>query len=678
MYEIFTTGGDVHSTTAVTIWNNKFPDKKTDIDTFQRLRKVSETFRDKDGNIDYKKIDDDIHLDRALKEGIILTKDRDTLIKEIELGLEYEKMRGKAKAVNFSIVYGTTPIGLAENLEITEEEAMMYIQSYKQTYPGVAKWMEETKKQVREKMYVETLLGRKRRLYPEVTSGQQWLLESAYRVGMNSPIQGCLDIETPILTTEGYVPIKDITNHELVTFSGTTKDYKVWNSGEKKLYRLNTLHTSIDATAEHRFAIYDKGELIFVPLESLKVGDIIAIANYTPKVAVTDNDMTIHEFLGAIIGDGSYTNNRDISISGGRKKLSYLKEIDSYLRTNYNLTKQKIERSRGSVGEAYVLVINNKNFRDMLKELGLTQVSGKNKIIPEWYLTAPTDVRCQILRGLFNADGGWSSNTLTFTSISRDVSFKVYLLLESLGIRARFRETEEGVFRTFVDLNSYKRFNELIGFKIKHKQDRLNKYLNLKTRSLVPRDLIMDVYKVLRKDKELFKKLTASERSHVYRFKQGSATKDSCLKYLKMCEETEEVNRFIYLLDTISFTKITSIEDLGVRPTMDIEIFTEDHSYIASNFMCHNSAADMTKKATIDLQPALKKYDCNILLWVHDEIILDIPEDLGMEPLKEFAEIMCNAIPLKCGMKSDIEISERWGQKMNEDDLKELWGEEDV
>lgn len=49
-----------------------------------------------------------------------------------------------------------------------------------------------------------------------------------------------------------------------------------------------------------------------------------------------------------------------------------------------------------------------------------------------------------------------------------------------------------------------------------------------------------------------------------------------------------------------------------------------------------------------------------------------------MEPLKEFAEIMCNAIPLKCGMKSDIEVAERWGQKLGEDDLRDLWGEDDV
>ena len=50
MFDIFVNGGDAHSTTAVTIWNNKHPDAPTDIDTFQRLRKVSEAFRDKDGD----------------------------------------------------------------------------------------------------------------------------------------------------------------------------------------------------------------------------------------------------------------------------------------------------------------------------------------------------------------------------------------------------------------------------------------------------------------------------------------------------------------------------------------------------------------------------------------------------------------------------------------------------
>lgn len=189
MNKIFIEGGDVHATTAVTIWNMKYPDNKTDLETFQRLRKVSEFFRDKEGNIDESKFDEE-HLNRALEEGIITTKDREAIIKEAELGLKFEKMRKDAKKVNFSIVYGTTAAGLADNLEISEEEAQMYINAYMQTYPGVARWINEIKKQVREKKYVETLLGRKRRLYPEVNSGEKWKLESAYRKGMNSPIQG--------------------------------------------------------------------------------------------------------------------------------------------------------------------------------------------------------------------------------------------------------------------------------------------------------------------------------------------------------------------------------------------------------------------------------------------------------------------------------------------------------
>jgi len=279
MSNIFISGGDVHATTAVSIWNKKHPDNQVDINTFQRLRKLSTVFRDKDGELVKDKFIDNIFLDSLMEEGIITTKDPKTLATEAELGLKFNKVRKKAKTVNFGIVYGISEIGLSDSLEVSEEEARMYIKSYMETYPGVAKWIEDSKQQIDKQMYVETLLGRKRRLYPEVMSGQKWLLESAYRMGCNSQIQG--------------------------------------------------------------------------------------------------------------------------------------------------------------------------------------------------------------------------------------------------------------------------------------------------------------------------------------------------------------------------------------------------------------SASDMTKKASIELQPILKKYDCSILLWIHDELLLDIPKDLGMKPLEEFAEIMCNTIPLKCGMKAEIEVSERWGQGMNEDDLQELWGDED-
>jgi DNA polymerase-1 len=101
-----------------------------------------------------------------------------------------EKCRKKAKSVNFGIVYGISSKGLSDQLEVTEEEAQQYIDGFYATYPGVAKWTNDTKNEIRKNKFVMTLLVRKRRLYPEVDSGKWWKLNSAFRMGCNSKIQG--------------------------------------------------------------------------------------------------------------------------------------------------------------------------------------------------------------------------------------------------------------------------------------------------------------------------------------------------------------------------------------------------------------------------------------------------------------------------------------------------------
>jgi hypothetical protein len=58
---------------------------------------------------------------------------------------------------------------------------------------------------------------------------------------------------------------------------------------------------------------------------------------------------------------------------------------------------------------------------------------------------------------------------------------------------------------------------------------------------------------------------------------------------------------------------------------------------------------------------------------VHDEIIYDVPEGIGIDALKRIADVMCNALPLDCGLKSDIEVGAKWGQKMRNEDLEELY-----
>src|SRR5207302_1437650 len=69
-------------------------------------------------------------------------------------------IRRRAKAINFGIVYGISAFGLADQLGIPREEAGAYIKRYFERFPGIRSYMDETKRQCRERGYVTTLFGR--------------------------------------------------------------------------------------------------------------------------------------------------------------------------------------------------------------------------------------------------------------------------------------------------------------------------------------------------------------------------------------------------------------------------------------------------------------------------------------------------------------------------------------
>jgi DNA polymerase-1 len=90
------------------------------------------------------------------------------------------------------------------------------------------------------------------------------------------------------------------------------------------------------------------------------------------------------------------------------------------------------------------------------------------------------------------------------------------------------------------------------------------------------------------------------------------------------------------------------------------------------NAVIQRSAAEMTKLASIKLQPLLEELDSMILLWVHDELIMDVPMSIGMDNIRRISEVMCNALPLCVPMKSDAEVGDRWSEKMDEDTIERL------
>ncbi len=98
-------------------------------------------------------------------------------------------MRSRAKAVNFGIVYGISAFSLAKDIGVSRSEADSYIKGYLETYPGVAKYMDEVIAKARKDGYVSTLFGR-RRFLPELASSNKNLQAFGERVARNMPVQG--------------------------------------------------------------------------------------------------------------------------------------------------------------------------------------------------------------------------------------------------------------------------------------------------------------------------------------------------------------------------------------------------------------------------------------------------------------------------------------------------------
>ncbi len=99
------------------------------------------------------------------------------------------EMRRIAKTVNFGIIYGMSPYGLAKELGIEQKKAREYIKRYFERYPGVKKYMEKTVEKARKQGFVTTLLGR-RRYIPDIVSRSRRIREFAERTAINTPIQG--------------------------------------------------------------------------------------------------------------------------------------------------------------------------------------------------------------------------------------------------------------------------------------------------------------------------------------------------------------------------------------------------------------------------------------------------------------------------------------------------------
>tara|TARA_B110000971_G_scaffold135754_1_gene138789 strand:- start:695 stop:2110 length:1416 start_codon:yes stop_codon:yes gene_type:complete len=134
-------------------------------------------------------ISQDKNLIEAFNNNIDVHSATASQVFDTELSNVTKDQRRKAKAINFGLIYGMSAFGLAKQIDVSRTEAKQYIDGYFENYPGVLRFMDETKERAKEQGFVETILGR--RLYlPQVNSKNKMLQQHALRTAINAPMQG--------------------------------------------------------------------------------------------------------------------------------------------------------------------------------------------------------------------------------------------------------------------------------------------------------------------------------------------------------------------------------------------------------------------------------------------------------------------------------------------------------
>ncbi len=134
-------------------------------------------------------ISEDESLLRAFHEGLDVHRATAAEVFGVTPDQVSSEQRRYAKVINFGLIYGMSSFGLARNLGIDNTAAKNYIERYFQRYPGVKRYMDETRVGAKAKGYVETVFGR--RLYlPEINSPNGPRRSAAERAAINAPMQG--------------------------------------------------------------------------------------------------------------------------------------------------------------------------------------------------------------------------------------------------------------------------------------------------------------------------------------------------------------------------------------------------------------------------------------------------------------------------------------------------------
>lgn len=305
---------------------------------------------------------------------------------------------------------------------------------------------------------------------------------------------GCVTAGNKVWTNDGsLVNIEDLVHSEGI-LGFNEKEGKVskenityWQEPKFKECLLITTNTGkqIECSTDHPLYIDNlKGK--FVAAEDVVIGDRIGIID---KVDIFGNNkMKYPRMIGLLIGDGSYGYNQSVRFYNCDEGIS------NYVESNFDYV---INHQRSTKDNKIYKEYGIRNFRQYLRDVGIVDQVKNEKTLPVNIHSYIKEDICELLGGLYDADGyinirntsrGSILAEISLSSMSVSLMKEVQLLLIKLGIHSKIRERKPRLDKksgikdknswyelTIADSRSLVSFSENITLLAEHKQERLNK-----------------------------------------------------------------------------------------------------------------------------------------------------------------------------------------------------------
>jgi peptide subunit release factor 1 (eRF1)/intein/homing endonuclease len=433
----------------------------------------------------------------------------------------------------------------------------------------------------------------------------------------------CLSPDTLIMKDNGEViEIKDSHNPLIIVsenfnseMSEETPIIARWEN-EKEIFKITTCYPrfQIKASKEHTFFVRTEKGVEEKLLSEIKEGDYLIFPEkinlnlddqyieFTPQITQEFNIKEVNipqkigedisKVLGYYLGDGSYEIDRITFFEQRKEVANYYKSLIEKIfgiEVKYTFRKDKNYHQL----RVYSRIISQL-FKKMMPEKDKTL----NEKIPPLILKSSDKSLASFISGFFDAEGYVSGGRVAFGINNETLTKQFQMALLRLGIISSIWEYDNNknpysgnkrYTLAIDDLESLKKFKELINFTSKEKQDKLNILINNRSNRSKVRQIAVsgsEVAKIIRNSG-----LNTRDFHCGYFFcNKRQMSKEIFKKRILNKIHNLELKRRLemFFLSNLVVAKISKIEPIGMQKTIDIE--TKNHNFIANGLIVHNSS----------------------------------------------------------------------------------------